>query len=176
MLCCNFIFFHFFTYISTKSIIEQLQSAWKSYLSVNIVNNDQGLIQIKWIEKVQHIKSAQRYTHDRPLHWRTDRYTLVLPDRIIYIYIYIYILYIYIFHTHIYSCISYSYTQNRFLEMYYIHHINFFSIHANVCAQKSLKRTSPGFDSVAPLPIMAGVLVHPIDLKLRTKVHTNKNF
>ena len=171
MLCCNFIFFHFFTYISTKSIIEQLQSAWKSNLSVNIVNNDQGLIQIKWIEKVQHIKSAHHYTHDRPLHWRTDRCTLVLPDRIIYIYIYIYI-----YHTHIYSCISYSYTQNRFLEMYYIHHINFFSIHATVCARKSLKRTFPGFDSVTPLPIMAGVLVHPIDLKLRAKVHTNKNF
>ena len=35
--------------------------------------------------------------------------------------------------------------------MYYIHHIDFFSIHTDVCAQKFLKHTSPGFDSVTPL-------------------------
>ena len=39
----------------------------------------------------------------------------------------------FIFHTHI---------TNR---------IDFFSIHANVCAQKSLKCTCPGLDPVTPL-------------------------
>ena len=46
-----------------KSIIEQLQSAWKSFFSViiaNAQNKDQGLIQIKWWEKVQCNESAQR--------------------------------------------------------------------------------------------------------------------
>ena len=32
-----------------------------------------------------------------------------------------------------------------------INHIGFFSIYDNVCAQKSLKHTCPGFDSVVPL-------------------------
>ena len=35
--------------------------------------------------------------------------------------------------------------------MYYINHIDFFSIHVNACAQKSSKRTCPGFDSVTLL-------------------------
>ena len=35
--------------------------------------------------------------------------------------------------------------------MYYINHTDFFSVYANVCAQKSLKRTFPGFDPVTPL-------------------------
>ena len=59
-------FFHSYTYTSTKSIIEQLQSAWKNFFSViiiNALNKDQGLIQTKWLEKVQHIESVQRYTH-----------------------------------------------------------------------------------------------------------------
>lgn len=34
----------------------------------------------------------------------------------------------------------------------YINHIDFFSIEANVCAQKSLKRTCPGSNPVMPLP------------------------
>ena len=62
--------FHSFAYISTKSIIEQLQSVWKSFFSdiiVNALNKDQGLIQIKWLEKVQHIESAQRWTYGSPL-------------------------------------------------------------------------------------------------------------
>ena len=46
------------------------------------MNKDQGIIQIKRLEKVQHIESAQCYTH-RPSvtltsHWGTGRYTLVL--------------------------------------------------------------------------------------------------
>lgn len=35
--------------------------------------------------------------------------------------------------------------------MYYINHIDCFSIHANFCSQKSLKHTCPCFDSVVPL-------------------------
>ena len=35
--------------------------------------------------------------------------------------------------------------------MYYINHIDSFSIHSNVCAQKSVKRTCQGFDPVTPL-------------------------
>ena len=35
--------------------------------------------------------------------------------------------------------------------MYHSINTNFFSIHANVCAQKSLKRTCLGFDPVKPL-------------------------
>ena len=58
MLCCTFIFFHSFTYIRTKTI------------------EDQDLIHIKWLEKVQHIERAQRYT-DRPSHWQTGRFMLV---------------------------------------------------------------------------------------------------
>ena len=60
----HFYIFSFF-YIK-KSVIEQLQSAWKSFFSVTVVNTlkkDQVLIQIKWLEKVQHIGIAQRYTH-----------------------------------------------------------------------------------------------------------------
>ena len=62
MLRWTFIFFHSFTYISTKSIIEQLQSTWKSFFSVIVVkalNKDQVLIQMKWLEKVQHFENAQ---------------------------------------------------------------------------------------------------------------------
>ena len=35
--------------------------------------------------------------------------------------------------------------------MHHVSHIDFFSINANVCAQKSLKCTCPGFDPVTPL-------------------------
>ena len=38
--------------------------------------------------------------------------------------------------------------------MYYINYIDFFSIDANLCAQKHLKRTSPGFDSVKLLTLI----------------------
>ena len=31
-----------------------------------------------------------------------------------------------------------------------LYYIDFFSVHANVCVQKSLKRTFPGFDPVMP--------------------------
>ena len=70
----HFYIFHSFTYISTKRIIEQLQSAWKSFFNVIIVNplnKDQVLIQVKWLHKVQHI---ELYTHTK----RTVRYTLVV--------------------------------------------------------------------------------------------------
>ena len=43
-------FCHSFTYISTKSVTEQLQSARKSFFSdfiVNTLDKDQSLIQIK---------------------------------------------------------------------------------------------------------------------------------
>lgn len=33
----------------------------------------------------------------------------------------------------------------------YVNHIKKFSVHANVCAQKSLERTCPGFDPIPPL-------------------------
>ena len=65
MLGCTFTFFDSFTYISTKSIIEQLHNAEKSFFGViivNALNKDEGLTHIKWLEKVQHIESAQRYT------------------------------------------------------------------------------------------------------------------
>ena len=79
-------FFIVFPYISTKSVVEQLQSAWKSLFSVfivNALNKDEGLFQINWLEKVEHIEIAQRYTHgpsvtltDGPLDispvWRLD--------------------------------------------------------------------------------------------------------
>ena len=35
--------------------------------------------------------------------------------------------------------------------MYYINHVDFLTIHTNVCAQKSFKRTEPYFDPVIPL-------------------------
>ena len=35
--------------------------------------------------------------------------------------------------------------------MFHINHINFFLIHVNVCAQKSLKCTCPASDPVTPL-------------------------
>ena len=38
--------------------------------------------------------------------------------------------------------------------MHHINHIDFFSINANVCAQKSLKRICTGFDPVTPLIIL----------------------
>ena len=34
--------------------------------------------------------------------------------------------------------------------MYYMNHIDFFSVDANVCAQKFLKCTCPSFDLVTP--------------------------
>ena len=45
---------------------------------------------------------------------------------------------------------SYSDLQ-KLQKMYYINHIDSFSIHAHVCAQKSFKRTSSGFDLVTPM-------------------------
>ena len=60
-------FFRFFTYTSTKNIIEQVQNASKSFFSViivSILNKDHGLIKKKWLEKVQHIESANRYIHE----------------------------------------------------------------------------------------------------------------
>ena len=60
------LFYCTFRYINTKTIIEQPQSTWISFFSViivNAMNKDQVLIQIKWLEKVQHIETAQRYTH-----------------------------------------------------------------------------------------------------------------
>ena len=46
--------------------MEQQQSASKSFFNVIVVNaiyKDQSLIQKKWLEKVQHIESAQRCTY-----------------------------------------------------------------------------------------------------------------
>ena len=43
-----------------------------------------------------------------------------------------------------------DYMDGKVKVRYYINHIDFFSIHANVCAQKSLKRTCAGFDPVTP--------------------------
>ena len=59
--------FHTFSFFNiAKSNIKQLESAWKSFVGgiiVNALNKDQGLIQIKWLEKVEHIERPQRYTH-----------------------------------------------------------------------------------------------------------------
>ena len=64
-------YFHSFACTSTKNIIEHLQiSACKSFFSVIMVNaltKDQGLIQIKCLEKVQQIESPQCYTHGPPV-------------------------------------------------------------------------------------------------------------
>ena len=58
MLCCTFIIFGaFFTYINTKTVAEQLQGARNRFFSiimVSILDKDQDLIQIKWLEKMQH--------------------------------------------------------------------------------------------------------------------------
>ena len=55
-----------------------------------------------------------------------------------------------------YACLVYiSYScQYKLLKMRYVNHIDFFSIYDNVCAQKSLKRTWPGFDRVMPLHLV----------------------
>ena len=39
---------------------------------INKLNADQALIQIKRLEKVQHIDSAQRSQPHGPSHWRTS--------------------------------------------------------------------------------------------------------
>ena len=36
-------------------------------------------------------------------------------------------------------------------KVYYVNHIDFYSIHDNECAQKSFKRNCPSFDLVMPL-------------------------
>ena len=41
--------------------------------------------------------------------------------------------------------------NRNYKKMHYANDIDFFSIHANVCVQKSFKRTCPGFDTVTPL-------------------------
>ena len=46
--------------------------------------------------------------------------------------------------------------------MHYINHIDFFPVHANVCAQKSLKCTSPVFNPVTALfSILNTIYVKP---------------
>ena len=45
----------------------------------NKLNADQALIQIRRLENVQHIDSAQHSQTDGPSHGRTGRYTLVSP-------------------------------------------------------------------------------------------------
>ena len=66
--CVALLLFHSFTFMSTKNIIEQLQSARKSFFSVitvNVLHKDKGLIHVKGLEKVQHIESVYL---DRPSH------------------------------------------------------------------------------------------------------------
>ena len=43
---------------------------------VNVLNKDQALIQIKWLEKMQHIEITQRCTHGQ---------SVTLPDGPLYI-------------------------------------------------------------------------------------------
>ena len=47
------------------------------FITINKLNTDQALIQIKRLEKVEHIDSAQCSQTDGPSHWRAGRYTLV---------------------------------------------------------------------------------------------------
>ena len=59
-------FYTFSFFNIAKSNIKQLESAGKSFVGViivNALNKDQGLIQMKWLEKVEHIERAQRDTH-----------------------------------------------------------------------------------------------------------------
>ena len=58
--------FYIFSFFNTaKSNIKQLEIAWKSIVGVvivNALNKDQGLIQIKWLEKVEHILKEHNVT------------------------------------------------------------------------------------------------------------------
>ena len=74
---------HFSDYLYIKAK-EQLFSSLKVLVKVSLVfiminklNADQALIQIKRLEKVQHIDSAKRLQMVGPPHGRTGRYTLV---------------------------------------------------------------------------------------------------
>ena len=47
------------------------------FTMINKLNTDQAFIQIKRLEKLQHIDSAQRSETDGPSEWRTSRYTWI---------------------------------------------------------------------------------------------------
>ena len=69
MLCCTFIFS--LVHIWAQKILWNSFKVLKRFFSVitiNVLNKDKGLIQIRWLEKVQHIESAHS-TH--PSYWRT---------------------------------------------------------------------------------------------------------
>ena len=66
----------FFTYINTKTVAEQLQGAWNRFFSiimVNILDKDQDLIQIKWLEKSNTMKMYNVAHMDGLLQWRMGR-------------------------------------------------------------------------------------------------------
>ena len=74
---------HFCNYLSIKAK-KQLFSSLKVLVKVSLVfiminklNADQALIQIRRLEKVQHIDSAQRSQTNGLSHGRTCRYSLV---------------------------------------------------------------------------------------------------
>ena len=62
--------FYFFilTYMSSKNINFQVLRRFFSVITVNVLNKDKGLIQIRRLEKVQHIESAHSA---HPSHWLT---------------------------------------------------------------------------------------------------------
>ena len=52
------------------------------FIMINKLNTDQALIQIKRLEKVQHIDSAQRSQTEVLSHWRRGHYTLVFRQTV----------------------------------------------------------------------------------------------
>ena len=60
--------------------------------------------------------------------------------------------------------------------MYYINHIDFYSVHANMCAQKSLKRTCPGFDQIMPLVCLLNIFPIAREKLLHHKICKTKKF
>ena len=52
------------------------------FTMINKLNTDQAFIQIKRLEKLQHIDSAQRSETDGPSEWRTSRYTWIYIEKL----------------------------------------------------------------------------------------------
>ena len=72
--------FIFYIYLSIKIVILHLQSAWKSFFTiimVNILNKDQVLIQIMKWEKCNILKMHHNAQPDGPSYSRKGRYKLV---------------------------------------------------------------------------------------------------
>ena len=80
MLLCTIIFFIIYIYNQRNSSLTASKVLVKVslvYFMINKLNPDQTLIQIRRLEKVQHIDNTQRSLTDGPSHKPTGRYTLV---------------------------------------------------------------------------------------------------